>query len=452
MFDQRKIRQCLGIVIAALSFSQTAVWASGFQLFEENGADIGNAHAGGAAIAEDASTGFYNPAGLTRIHNQQLVVSDDAIITHAHFTGNNTWSTPFYPFTYTESGSANSGGTHWVPQLHYVAPLSDQWAFGFNVTTPFGLATDYANTSFVRYSATHSRLETIDLSPSFAYAFDNHLSLGAGFDAEKINAELDAVAGIPVIATPSPVVLGRNLDSLSENKANGWGYGWHFGALYQVNPCTRVGLSYRSQMRFHMKGESDLSGPMAEENDVSSLRNRNLWSDVTLPPTTMLSLYHELDKQWSLLGTLAYTQWDTFGDVRLHNVQAVAPPILAPSKVTVDLPQHYRNTWMLAVGTNYRINPQWVVKAGVGYDQSPVVGGGDGPYIRLPDNNRVFAALGGHYQATKAVGLDLGWQHLFIKDGSLINTSTFGTQVSRAQGRTNGSADVIGTQLTWDII
>ena len=43
-----------------------AAGASGFQLLEQ-GSGLGNAYAGSAAKANDASTIFWNPAGMTRL-------------------------------------------------------------------------------------------------------------------------------------------------------------------------------------------------------------------------------------------------------------------------------------------------------------------------------------------------------------------------------------------------
>ena len=65
--------------------------ASGFALIEQSGSGMGNAFAGGAASAEDASIIFYNPAGMSRLSGKQIVVIGNAITPSAKFT--NTTST-----------------------------------------------------------------------------------------------------------------------------------------------------------------------------------------------------------------------------------------------------------------------------------------------------------------------------------------------------------------------
>ncbi|MGB8544823.1 MAG: outer membrane protein transport protein, partial [Azonexus sp.] len=64
---QRNITPRLIPALLAIAFSGTAS-ASGFQLMgEQSASGIGNAGAGSAATAENASTIFYNPAGMTKI-------------------------------------------------------------------------------------------------------------------------------------------------------------------------------------------------------------------------------------------------------------------------------------------------------------------------------------------------------------------------------------------------
>src|SRR5262249_54848745 len=52
-------------VAGALAVAYSQAHASGFALMEQNASGLGNAFAGAAAAAEDASTIFYNAAGLS---------------------------------------------------------------------------------------------------------------------------------------------------------------------------------------------------------------------------------------------------------------------------------------------------------------------------------------------------------------------------------------------------
>src|SRR5438477_6260868 len=53
--------------------------AAGFALIEQSGSGMGNAFAGAAASAEDASTIFYNPAGMSFLTGPQVVIAGHAV-------------------------------------------------------------------------------------------------------------------------------------------------------------------------------------------------------------------------------------------------------------------------------------------------------------------------------------------------------------------------------------
>ncbi len=118
--------------------------------------------------------------------------------------------------------------------------------------------------------------------------------------------------------------------------------------------------------------------------------------------------------------------------------------------LTVSIPQFYRNTWNLSVGTDYYVSDTMTLRGGVGFDQSPA----RDLYrnVQAPDIDRYAIALGGHYQATKAVGFDLGWTHLFIRDASINPpVQVTGAQQTFTNGTVSSEADVFGAQITWDI-
>lgn len=439
--------------------------AAAFQLFEYNGVNAGNFGAGAAASASDASTAYSNPAGMIMIQNQQIVLSENAIITDIKFKGSETWSTnntqvplPLVPHTFspTQTGTAQGGVTKFVPSFHYVSPLNDKWAFGLSVLSPYGLVTDYGNNSLVGYSGTDTELKTIDITPSLAFKATDKLSVGAGVDIEHLDATLNGVVGAPYNAAAAGL-QNSALNTKSLNDGSGWGYGWHAGLLYQFTPSTRVGLAYHSQVRFALNGTSKLEGPLANQGNVLTpgvVSNNNLQTNVTLPPSTELSAYHDLNQQWAVVGSVIYTQWGTFNDVlHVQNVQGVSQASsispLAPQTFTVSMPNYYRNTWRVAVGANYRPTTKWLLRAGAGYDESPVRNAYRG--VRLPDADRYALAVGAHYQALKTLGIDVGWNHLFIKNANINLNAVSGTQVANTNGTFYNHGDIVGAQLTWDI-
>ena len=72
----------IAVILLLLPFHAVA---GGFLLFEQGVKGLGNAFAGGAAIAEDPSTIFFNPAGLTRLPGSQLALAGHYIAPEAKF-------------------------------------------------------------------------------------------------------------------------------------------------------------------------------------------------------------------------------------------------------------------------------------------------------------------------------------------------------------------------------
>lgn len=429
-----------GFVRLALTAISLAVvqssWAAGYQVLDYfyNAETTGDAGSGGAAIATDASTAFANPAGLVRIPNYELVVAGSYLSIRTKFTGSNTWQSTLLPpgfNTYTETGTANGGLTQFLPAIHFSMPINCQWWFGFSAAPTYGLATYYDNTSILRYNSTRSSLKVMNLSPVVAYAINNQWSLGGGLDFAYADLIFRAMAGFPTLST-----IPTEFDSLSRNTAKGWGVGAHAGVLYQM-PCTRIGLNYRSRISLTPSGRSKLFGPGFEVNSGGFSLN------LVLPPIVMLSAYQNLTPSWGLLGTVQYTQWSTIpGNVFLYNVATPLP-------TTVKLPWRYHDSWFLALGTDYKITPCWLVRGGVHYDQTPIPNSARYPVI--PDQDRYAVAIGTHYQVIKCVGVDVGWSHFFVRNPSFHIPTTVATQTSTPNGTSKNSVDIVSAQLTWDM-
>jgi len=221
--------------------------AAGFQLQEQNVTNLGLAYSGVAALAEDASTGYYNAAGLTRLGESQLVLSGVLIQGDFNFTATSS-NVSLLPNTPVPGANQdNPAKITFVPTFHLFKRLNERWVLGFNVTTPFGLVSDYQETGIVRYMATKSQLQTVNFGPSLAYKISPHLSVGGGVDAEYLKAVLDLRIGSGNAA----------LDGFQKNKAEGWGAGWHAGLLWQPRESTRIGFSYRAKVNIHAEGSSE---------------------------------------------------------------------------------------------------------------------------------------------------------------------------------------------------
>jgi long-chain fatty acid transport protein len=414
--------------------------ASGFQLWEQDGASIGNYHAGYAAEAADASTAFYNPAGITRFKNQQIVFAGVGVATNIKYQGDVSISTintgALIPDT------SQGGVFAFVPALHYVTPITENTGFGFSVAVPFGMKVYYGKSTPLRYISTMASVTVIDISPTYAFKITDKVSFGLGPDIQPMKGSFNQIG-----------TLGGELDSDGINSADDTAYGYHFGGLYEFSSDTRAGISYHSKVVHHLTGTSTFTGPLATNTDLEGPSNpagRNT-VNITLPPYTALSVYYRLHPQFAIMASAIFTQWNTIKNLVLQDVAGVSSTSDRTASLKVTIPQYFRNTWNFSIGANYYATDKIMLRSGVGYDQTPV----SDTYrnVQMPDNDRYVVAFGGHYQATKAVGFDLGWMHLFMNKAHISPPpQVTGIETAITSGSVKGGADVYSAQVTWDIV
>jgi long-chain fatty acid transport protein len=109
-------------VAAACAGTATGVHAGGFQLTEQNASGLGNAYAGQGASAQDASTIFFNPAGMTKLPGKNAVGALNAIRPSTKFTNNGSTNAPLQPTVGSNGGDA--GDLAFVPGAYFSWQLS----------------------------------------------------------------------------------------------------------------------------------------------------------------------------------------------------------------------------------------------------------------------------------------------------------------------------------------
>lgn len=148
--------------------------------------------------------------------------------------------------------SDNIAPTAWVPNMHFVAPINDQFGWGASVTSNYGLATEFGDNYAAGAFGGKTDLETLNLNLSGAYRLDSHWSFGVGFDAVYAKAKIERYAGDPgkVVAgsgalppAPARQVAGIPADTqIAYLKGDEWGFGWNAGILYELDKTTVTAL------------------------------------------------------------------------------------------------------------------------------------------------------------------------------------------------------------------
>ncbi|WP_144638090.1 outer membrane protein transport protein [Bordetella genomosp. 13] len=407
--------------------------AAGFQLLEQNASGLGNAYAGSAANPENASTIYFNPAGMTYLPGGNVSAGANAIWPSFKFrdNGNSRNPTVLGGTAPTGGNSGDAGHLGIVPNAYLSYQVAPKWWLGIGMGAPFGLMTEYDSGWAGQYHSNKFEITTININPSIAYKVSDQLSFGIGANWQRIDAEYQKKTVVPLVPAAGIFTNGD-----ARLKMHGDAWGWNAGIMFQPVESTRIGVSYRSTMKQDARGNTDVND-IALPGGATTTASYAASTTVKLPDQLILSASHQLTPRWQLLGDISWTGWSSLQSLDISNRNG-------PSD---SLPLNFRDTWRIALGANYQINEQWKWKVGVAFDQSPVHKAED-RLASLPDTDRWWFSTGVQYQATKNIAIDVGYTYLYLRDSDIDTTS--GNQLSK--GRLAGSYDskgnIVGVQVS----
>jgi long-chain fatty acid transport protein len=400
-------------VAAVLATLADEAAGSGFQLLEQNASGLGNAYAGQAASAQDASTLFFNPAGMTMLPGRNAVGALHLIKPSVEFT--NTGSSSANPLLPLGGNGGDAGGWAAVPNLYYSSQLSPNLFLGIGVTAPFGLKTEYDPDWVGRFHAIKSAVKTVNVNPSVALKVSDTLSIGAGVNYQRADAELS-----------NAVNFGALGEGVATVKGHDTAWGWNAGVMLSLGPDTRIGASYRSSMGY--KIDADVKFTNRPAALAAQLPDGPVTADARFPAMASLSLFHRLNPRWDLLADVSWTGWSSLKTLNISRVNGL---LLSTT------PLEWKDTWRVSAGANHHYNSEWTFRFGVSYDQSPVPDADRSP--RVPDNDRTWLALGAQYRMSKQLAVDAGYAYIFVKDSSsnLCNAAQAAANPPACAGKNN---------------
>lgn len=381
---------------AAVAIISSNVYAAGFQLNEFSAVGLGRAYSGEGAIADTAASGSRNPATMMMFDRPSFSTGVVFIDPDVDISGT------------SPSGQSldakNIAPTAWVPDLHYIQPLNEQWAIGGSVTSNYGLATEFNDSYTAGPYAGKTDLTTINLNFSTAYRLNQHFSFGLGFNAVNADAKLERYAG------ESGARLGLPADTqISKLDGNEWGYGWNAGILYEVDENNRYGFTYRSKVKIKFDGDysSELPSALNPLQSVTGLpwgTNGNTIPgslDLNLPEMWEISGYNKVAPQWAIHYSMTYTTWSQFQELRATG---------SNGQELFQKHEGFRDAYRIALGTTYFYDDNWTFRGGIAFDDSPVPA--ENRSISIPDQDRTWVSAGASYAFNKDASVDVGISYM----------------------------------------
>lgn len=380
----------LPLLLAGLFSSQSH--AAGFALIENSASGLGNAFAGGAAVSEDASVVWFNPAAMSELQGRNVSAAIHLIKTSNKFSDNGS-TAPSNLGNNNTGGDA--GGLHAVPNLYLTLPINNQWSFGIGLNAPFGLTTEYNSDWVGRFQGIKSELTTFNINPALSWKANDMVSLGFGLNVQRIDAELTNLYNVGAAG------LTSNLKITGDDT----GYGYNLGILIKPTSSTQIGMHYRSSIKYVVQGRAEFSG-------VAASSSGDVKSDIKMPAMFSLSGLQHLNDRWDLMGDLTWTQWSNIPELRFVRTSGAS----AGSTLGVT-PYNWKNTWRASVGGTYKLQDNLKLRMGIAYDQSPVPDANR--TVRLPDEDRYWLSFGAQYAMQKNLKLDFGYTFLKSRTASI---------------------------------
>ncbi|MCI1900157.1 MAG: long-chain fatty acid transporter FadL [Enterobacter sp.] len=401
-------KTALAVAVAIVS---TSAWSAGFQLNEFSSSGLGRAYSGEGAIADDAGNVSRNPALITMFDRPTFSAGAVFVDPDVNISGRSP--------TGRSLNADNIAPTAWVPNLHFVAPINDQFGWGASVTSNYGLATEFNNNYAAGAYGGTTDLETLNLNLSGAYRLDSHWSFGVGFDAVYARAKIERYAGdLGQIVAGSgmlpPALAGQVAQipgdtQIAYLKGDEWGFGWNAGILYEIDKNNRYGFTYRSEVKIDFDGDYKSSLPSAYNQILGSFglpmgtdgRTTGGSLSLNLPEMWELSGYNRVAPQWAVHYSLTYTSWSQFQELKATN---------SNGDTLFYKDESFRDAYRIALGTTYYMDDNWTLRTGIAFDDSPVPA--DKRSISIPDQDRFWLSAGATYAFNKDASIDAGVSYM----------------------------------------
>jgi len=463
-FERTRIALAIGALTLALGSSGT--FAAAFALQEQSGSGLGNAYAGGAAIAEDASTIWSNPAGMSRLGSTQFVNALHLITPRIKFRNEGSLPATGQPLGH-DGGDA--GSLNVVPNLYVATPIGDRFALGLGVGAPFGLVTEYGDGWIGRFQALKSEIKTINVNSSMSWKVSDSVAIGVGVNFQRIDAELtrsvnysaalaqaaqQAAGGGLIPATLVPTIAGATPGLESHVKLDGEddAFGWNVGILVNLSPNTRLGASYRSSIEYDVSGNVSFGRPALPSLPAAlapvvaqlaagvnaQLADGGINADIELPDIANVSVFHKLNDRWDIMGDVQWTRWSTIKELRF---------VRANGTVLDVTPQNFDDAFRVAVGVNYHHDDRWMVRGGVAYDETPVNSTDRTP--RLPDESRVWLSVGAQYKFSPHLKLDAGFTYIKSDKADIQQNAGSTAANGLIRGHYDADVTILSGQITY---
>ncbi len=436
----------------------------------------GRAFGGGSMFQNDPSAAYNNPAAMAFIDKPLSQFT----LTYANidikykgsaydYAGNPTSSTVYDPDTglttsTPRTGDGGQGGFEaWAPTGFMVIPINERFAFGLSQVVPMGSRTTWDEDWKGRDFAVDTKIETVGLTGSLSFKVNDQFSVGGGailqhtkgFVSQNIDVYAAAAQSPELGNTPFPA--GQGL-ALMRVKVDNTSLGWFAGVAWKPTEHDTFGLNYHAKIRNRLEGKYNIyadslshdlmtvpvvDGKTLVELAYPGLRlypgGANASAQMDIPANASLDWVHQFSDRLTLGVSATWTQWSSFKALTLKS----------DGSTLVSIPYNYKNTWMYALGGDYKLTDDVTVRTGVAFDQTPTPNSTRDP--RIPDGDRIFTSLGVGYniRAIPGLSIDGAYSRQFVQAVKLKSKNVDRLGAASLDGKSQAKGEVVSLSATY---
>ncbi len=390
------------MLIAGLLLQNNTVRAGGFNLYEFGGRASALA---GAIVAQsaDASTVFYNPAGMVFLKSNQFYGGVTLIFPKGNFIG----AAPIFNDTvyYNKDSFFNPIG------IHYAHKLGENFAAGISVTNPFGLGIDHEDNFPGNAISKKSLITSFYISPVVAYKVTPNFSIGIG--ADFVLSSINLIRNVNIFDSEGS--MGYEVGDVELDGTSDLAYGFSLSMQYQKDKLG-LGFMYRHTITNNFNGGNanftlfnDLSVPQAAAIAGAVLQDQKVNTSLDYPAFFSVGANYQFTEKINIEADYMWFKWSVFDELTLDFENGDA--------LDQTIPFNYNDAWQIRIGSEYSLNEKWDLRAGYIYDKTPQPIESVSPL--LPDDDRYDIAVGFGYHNDRFI-FDAGYMFVNIGERSTV--------------------------------
>jgi len=381
--------------------------ASGILVYEQSASASAQA---GAVIArvDDPSAIFYNPAGIVFQKGIQFSFNETYIYADVKYKS---------PTLGTYKDNAQN---FFIPAVFVTYPLSDRITFGFAVTAPYNLATDWSDDFPGRFASRHSKIVTLDYRPVVAFKINDHNAISVGLDWYDSELNLIRCVNSSALSTainphrlPSPPYPNA-IPYYSESQVSvdthlrDQALGFNLGYQYRNKPWS-FGLFYHNRPTINYEGHTSFKVPPKLASLANLFPGQDVAVDLNAVPASARMGVAYAGDPLEVEFDVTWDQWSSWGRSKAQFSQHTdfyGTPVVKDEAFIFD----WKDTYCFRLGFKYKLNDRVDLYWGALYDQAPVPDATRSPV--LPDEDRWSLTIGtgwhkGHFA--------IDWYAMYLK-------------------------------------